>query len=210
MSFVASCRINGTTRFFIERFSTTFDEAEVVVDPDRRIPAFPSEEQARAEVARRFPLPRGAPVSERSSVEELAAAMEDEYSQKMKLFYDLDAARDWCRAPGPSGIGPGDALQVWELLWQVGEAPRPQRLDPMYLVAMHENILRDPAHRADYELVLLGMKLSGIVILAQETGQPPDWGMEFPEMAEMWPATDYPRLASILEKGIAALAGRMA
>jgi hypothetical protein len=31
MSFVASCRLNGTTLFFIERFATNFEDAAVVI-----------------------------------------------------------------------------------------------------------------------------------------------------------------------------------
>ena len=209
MSFVASCRLNGQTLFFIERFSTNFSEAEVVVDADRRIPAFPSEQEARHEIARRFPLPRGTPLTEHSSMEEAAAVMEDEFSSKIKLFYDLDAASTWCKAPGPEGISPADALSIWELLWQVEEAPRPHRFDPMYMYAMHENIMRDPGNRDYYELVLLGMKLSGIVITAQEGRAPAEWSMTFPEMAELWPETDYPRLAGIIGTGIAGFAKRV-
>jgi hypothetical protein len=60
MSFVSSCLLNGTTLFFIERFSLNLSDAEVVMD-EERIPAFASADEARAEIARRFPLPRGAP-----------------------------------------------------------------------------------------------------------------------------------------------------
>lgn len=135
--------------------------------------------------------------------------MEDEYAPFMKFAYDLDSAREWCRAPGPSGLAPDQALEVWELLWQVGEAPRPQRFDPMGMYAMQENISRDPGHRDRYEIVLLAMKLSGIVIMAQEGRKPPDWTMDFPDMADLWPKTDYGLLAGILEKGIAAFTGRV-
>jgi hypothetical protein len=209
MTFVASCRLNDATLFFFERFALNFADAEVVVDENGRIPVFPSEEIARAELARRFPLPRGTPLTERSSVEELAAAMEDEYSAHMKPSYDLDAARTWAQAPGPSGLTPSQALEVWELCWQVGEAPRPQRFDPMGMYAMLENMMRDQGQRDFYETVLLGMKLSGIVILAQEGRAPPDWEAEFPDLAELWPKTDYARLAGILEQGVAGFARRV-
>ena len=210
MSFVASCRLHGTTRFFIERFSLTFDDAEVVMEADGRIPVFPTEAAARAEIGRRFPLPRGGPITESSSIEHLAGAMEDDYASKLKLFYDLDAARGWTKAPGPSGITPELALTVWELCWQVGDAPRPQRFDPMGMVGIHENMRREPAgeRRDAYDVVLLGMKLSGIVHLAQEAGKPSEWGMEMPEMAELWPKTDFARLAGILDKGIDGFAKR--
>jgi hypothetical protein len=33
--------------------------------------------------------------------------------------------------------------------------------------------------------------------------------MEFPEMAEIWPRTDYPRLGTILATGIGAFAQRL-
>src|SRR5688572_21993422 len=114
ITFVASCRLNGTTLFFLERMATNFDDAEVVVEEDRRIPVFTSDELARAEIARRFPLPRGTPVTERSSMAELAAAMEDQYAPMMKLSYDLDVALAWCRAPSRSEqFTPGQALAIW-------------------------------------------------------------------------------------------------
>lgn len=209
MSFVSSCRLNGTTLFFIERFATNFDDAEVAMDEDGRIPAFPTNEATLAEIARRFPLPRGNEITDKSSWEELSAAMEDNYGKFLKLSYDLDAARDWARAPGPSGITPEQALDVWQLCWQVGEAPRPQRFDPMGMYALHENILRQPEHRAHYELLLLGMKLSGLVIMAREARRPPVWELDIPEMAELWPQTDYPRLGAILEQGVAGFARRV-
>lgn len=209
ISFVASCRLNGTTLFFIERFAPNFDDAEIAVDAEGRIPAFPSEQEARAEIARRFPLPRGRPLSNESSMAEIAAAMEDQYAGVLKLSYDLDAVRAWAKAPGPAGITPDLALKVWELCAQVGDAPPVQRLDPMYLPAMHENIVKYPDRRAHYELLLLGMKVSGLVILAQESRQPPRWDLEWPEMAEIWPKTDYARLGDILGKGIAGFAQRV-
>ena len=209
MSFVASCRLHGTTLFFIERFSMTFDDSELVMDEGGRIPVFSSDAAARAAIARRFPLPRGATLTEQSSIEELAAAMEDDYGKKIKLAYDLDAARQWAQAPGPAGITPAQALEVWELCFQVGDAPLPQRIDPMYMVALHENIARDPQHRDAYEVALLGMKLSGIVHLSREQGRPLDWDAPFPAMDELWPPTDYPRLARILEEGVAGFAKRV-
>src|SRR5688572_21846318 len=144
MSFVASCRLNGTTLFFIERLTPNFDDSEVVVEADGRIPAFGSEAQARAAIERRL--------TEQSSIEEITAAMEDQYSGKIKLTYDLDAAREWARSPGPRGLTPEQALDVWELCWQVGEAPRAQRIDPMGMVAIYENIQRDPQNRDGYEI----------------------------------------------------------
>lgn len=208
---MASCRLNGTTLFFIERFSTNFSDAEVAMNAHGRIPAFQTEPDARAEIARRFPLPRGNPITDTSSMAELAAAMEDMYAPAFKLSYDLDVARAWARAPGPSGITPAEALDVWELCWQVGEAPRPQRFDPMGMYAMHENILRDPQNRDAYELVLLGMRLSGIVIMAQrnEPPAPVTWEMVDPDLAEFWPKMDYARLAGILEHGVAGFARRV-
>ena len=67
MSFVASCRLNDTTLFFIERFATNFSDAVAVMD-EGRIPMFASETDARTEIARRFPLPRGKPLTEQSSI----------------------------------------------------------------------------------------------------------------------------------------------
>ena len=209
LCFVSTCRLNGATLFFLERFSPTFDEAEVVMDDTGRIPVFSSEALASAEIARRFPLPRGATLTADSSEAELAAALEDQYSKLIKLSYDLDAVREWTKAPGPAGITPTQALKAWELCWQVGEAPRPQRFDPMGMYAMHENIMRDPRHRDAYELVLLGMKLSGLVIMAQEARIDPEWHLEIPEMGELWPKTDYARLAGILEKGVSGFASRV-
>jgi hypothetical protein len=210
MSFVASCRLNGRTLFFIERFTPNFDAAEVFVEADGHIPAFVSEADARAAIERRFPLPRGHALTEQSSIAEITAAMEDEYSGKFKLAYDLDAAREWATAPGPQGLTPEQALDVWELCWQVGEAPRPQRLDPMGMVAIYENIQRDPANRDGYEIVLLGMKLSGLVIMANRNErQPATWDLEVPEMAEFWPPTDFARLGGILTKGVEGFAGRL-
>lgn len=208
MSFVASCLLNGTTLFFIERFATNFDDAEVAMD-EGRIRVFPSREAARAEIGRRFPLPRGTALSDDSTMAELAAALEDRFEPHMKLSYDLDAARAWSKAPGPSGITPDQALNVWELCWQVGEAPRPQRFDPMGMYAMYENIMRDPARRDDYELVLLGMKLSGLVIMAQERQRPATWELQVPEMAELWPPIDFTRLGAILDTGIAGFGRRV-
>jgi hypothetical protein len=209
MTFVSSCRLNGRTLFLLERFTTNLSDAEVVHEENGPIAAFLSEADARAEIARRFALPR-VPITEKSSMEELAGAMEDQFAPRFKISYDLDAAREWARNPGPSGISPGDALQVWELLFQVGEAPRPQRFDPMKMYAMHENLLndRDPQHRDFYEIVLLGMKLSGIVLMAQEGRAPPDWDMSFPDLGEIWPATDYARLGRILADGISGFESR--
>ena len=210
MSFVASCRLNGTTHFFIERFTPNFDDSEIVVEADGRIPAFASEAAARAAIAQRFPLPRGKELTEQSSIEEITAAMEDQYSGKIKLTYDLDAAREWAKAPGPHGLTPEQALDVWELCWQVGEAPRPQRIDPMGMVAIYENIQRDPQHREGYETMLLGMKLSGLVIMAnRKERQPATWDLEIPEMTEFWPPTDFARLGVILEKAVAGFERRL-
>ena len=200
MTFVSSCRLSGRTLFILERFNTNLSGAEIVQEKNGPIPAFLSEENARAEIARRFPLPRVA-VTDKSSFEELAGAMEDHYAKWFKFFYDLDAAGNGPGDPGPSGLSPKDALQVWELLFQVDEAPRPQRFDPMKMFAMYENIMKDPANRDGYELVLLGMKLSGIVVVSQEARKTPDWDMEFPDMGEIWPKTDYPRLGEIFRRG---------
>src|SRR5688572_27683725 len=208
MSFVASCRLDGTTLFFIERFSTNFSESEVAMD-DGRIPAWPSEEAARAELARRFPLPRGKPLTDHSTMAEVAAVMDDQFAPKVTLSYDLDAVQAWVRSPGPSGLTPEQALSVWELCWQVGEAPLPQRLDPMGMYAMQENIMRDPAHRDMYEIVLLGMKLSGLVIMAQEARRASSWELEIPDLSEFWPKTDFARLAGILANGVAGFRRRV-
>lgn len=178
---------------------------------DGRIPAFRSEAEARAEIARRFPLPRGNPITDHSSMEELAGAMEDNYSKMLTFSYDLDAARAWTKAPGPVGLTPRDALDIWGLCWQVDEAPPPQRFDPMGMYAIHENMQRnrDPAAREWYETLLLGMKLTGIVTQSDRRGQPSTWELGVPEMAELWPPTDYVRLATILEKGVAGFARRV-
>jgi hypothetical protein len=209
MSLVASCRLSGTTLFFIERFTPNFDEAEVFVEADGRIPAFVSEADARAAIEQRFPLPRGKELTEQSSIEEITAAMDDQYSGKFKLAYDLDAAREWAKSPGPQGLTPEQALDVWELCWQVGEAPRAQRIDPMGMVAIYENIQRDPKNRDSYELMLLGMKLSGLVIMARDGRKPATWDLEMPEMAEFWPPTDFTRLAAILEKAVSGFERRL-
>ncbi len=202
MTFVASCRLNGTTLFFLERISLNFTDAVIVLEKNGHLPTFASEDAARAEIARRFPLPRGEPLTEQSSMERVAAAMEDDYRAKIQLRYDLDAAREWARTPGPTGLTPAQALEVWELCFQTGDAPLPHRIDPMSMVALQENIRRDPQHRDAYEVALLGMKLSGIVLMSREAGGPPDWDAAFPEMDDFWPPTDYARLAEILRKGI--------
>jgi len=144
ITFVSSCRLNGRTLFLLERFRTNLSDPEVVQETNGSIPAFLSEQEARAEI--------------------------------------------------PGGFH---------------EAPRPQRFDPMKMFAMHENIMNDPDNRDFYELVLLGMKLSGTVIVSQEARKPPERNMEFPDMAELWPATDFPRLGGILLKGIDAFERRV-
>jgi hypothetical protein len=209
MSFVSSCRLNHTTLFFIERFTPNFADSEVALDQDGRILTYASDVEARAAIAGRFSLPRGQPLTEQSSEEEIAAALEDTYAKHVTLSYDLDAVRHWATAPGPSGITPEDALGVWELCWQVGEAPQPQRFDPMGMYAMYENIGRDPERRDAYELVLLGMKLTGIVIMGQKKRPPTDGKIDWPEMAEMWRQADYTRLGAILAKGVAGFASRV-
>jgi len=209
MSFVASCRLNGRTLFFIERITMNFDDAEVVLEESGEIPTFSSEADALAEIARRFPLRRTAQLTEDSSEEELAAAMEDNYAKHIKLAYDLDAVRAWAQSPGPQGITPDKALDAWELCWQVGEAPRPQRFDPMGMYAIHENMMREPERREAYEILMLGMKLSGIVLMAREGRKPADWKYDWPEMAEFWPETDYGRLSEILKQGIEGFARRV-
>jgi hypothetical protein len=209
MSFVASCRLNGTTLYFIERCATDLADAEVAMDENGRIPAFPSEDEARAEIARRFPLPRAAQLTDSSSADELAGAMEDNYARFMDLSYDLDAAREWAKAPGPSGISPELAVDVWELCSHVGEAPPLQRFDPMGMGAIYENMMRYPERRDEYELLLLGMKLSGSVSVALRTGRPAIWQLDMPDLAEPLPKTDYARLATILETGIAGFARRL-
>jgi len=207
MTFVSSCRLNGRTIFLLERLTTRLSNSEVVHEENGAITAFLSETAARQEIARRFPLPRG-PVSDKSTDEELAGAMEDHYGKIFKFSYDLDAAREWARNPGPSGLRPEDALIVWELLFHVGEAPRPQRFDPMKMYAMQENIVRELEDRDFCEVVLLGMKLSGIVIMARERRAPADWNMTFPDLGEIWPETDYQRLGRILTTGIDAFERR--
>jgi hypothetical protein len=210
MSFVSSCRLDGETLYFIERCTANFQDSAVGMDAEGRIPAFLSEAEARAEIARRYPLPRGKPLSDESSMEEITASMEDQFGTFMNLTYDLDAAREWVKAPGPQGITPLQALGVWELCWQVGDAPRVQRFDPMGMYATHENMRRDsdPAHREHYELIMLGMKLSGIVSMAREGQADPTWDLYVGERNPLWPDTDFVRLAAVLEKGVARLSKR--
>lgn len=199
MSFVSSLRLDGRDLHLIERCTTDFSDSTVAMDADGRIPAFGSRDEARAEITRRFPLPRGKPLSDASTIEEVTAAMEDQFASKLTLSYDFDVARAWVKAPGARGITPTQALAVWELCWQVGEAPRIQRFDPMGMYATVENMQRDASHRDHYELILLGMKLTGIVTMAREGQAEPEWSLD----------VDFSRLASILEAGVTAVIRRL-
>ena len=143
-------------------------------------------------------------------MDEIAAAMEDNYSQHIQLSYDLDAVRQWAQAPGPSdAITPAQAVMAWELCWQVGTAPVVQQFDPMGMYALFENMQREPDRRDAYEILLLGMKLTGIVRMAREARQDPRWDLEVKDLGEFWPKTDYERLGTILVNGIDAFAQRV-
>jgi hypothetical protein len=58
--------------------------------------------------------------------------------------------------------------------------------------------------------MLLGMKLSGLVIMANRKERQATWDLEIPEMTEFWPPTDFARLGAILASGVAGFARRVA
>jgi hypothetical protein len=201
---VVSLTFDGTQRFILAQAGVHEGPLTVVADSAGLIPAFDSERDARAYVARVFPLD----TANADSYDAGVAAYAELLARSGPTPVDLDRALRWTEHPASRDVGPVALAMVWELLAAADAALPMGPVDPMSVAAFRDDTGSPEAAEAAAEVLTLGMTLSDIVGEAQRKGDEidPPWP---PGIAEIWSDAENALLARVLRTGIANMVARL-
>ena len=202
MTLVVSLKQGGAERFILAQTGMGDGPLSVVSDSAGLIPVFASEAEARAYIARYFPLD----TSGAHESDSIVAAYAEMLGKNGPIRMDFDAALAWSDDPAKRSAGPMTLAGTWELLSAADAAPPMAAYDPMYLPFVMEEVERGGADSLHSQLRLVGMLLNALLSEGRRGGAEDSWPAQ---LDSIWTSRQDELLARILRTGIASVVSRL-